>query len=122
MLLHLQAIITLLYHYTLIQKQAKHSTGLTAVVLAFASLIVLRRPGVGEGERRAAGLAVRQKVKIHHPACQALGNSKVRCRLANSIRPIQHLDSTILIVPLIPKKCYRPIIKGLQEVNGINYL
>lgn len=38
---------------------------LTAVVLAFTSGLVLRGPGVGERQRRAAGLTVRQQVKIH---------------------------------------------------------
>lgn len=43
---------------------------LTAVVLAFTSLVVLRSPRVGERQRWAAGFTVRQQVKIHNQVLQ----------------------------------------------------
>lgn len=41
---------------------------LTALVQAFTSRVMLRGPGVWERQRRAAGVTVRQKVKIHNQA------------------------------------------------------
>lgn len=41
---------------------------LTAVLLAFTSVVMLRRPGVRERQRRAAGVTVCQQVKIHEQA------------------------------------------------------
>lgn len=41
---------------------------LTALVQAFTSRVMLRGPGVWERQRRAAGITVRQKVKIHNQA------------------------------------------------------
>ena len=43
---------------------------LTAVVLAFTSRVVLRGPGIGKRQRRAAGFTVRQQVKIHNQALE----------------------------------------------------
>lgn len=69
---------------------------LTAVVLAFTSLVVLRCPGVGERRRRAAGFTVGQQVKFHD---QVLQRHKHRGTLASTsiLRSALRLYNSVLV-------------------------
>lgn len=76
------------------------SRSLTAVILAFTSLVVLRGPGVGKRQRRAAGFTVRQQVKIHNQALQTerQTNRQIDVRAESIDQQLQHQHLIIVTV------------------------